>query len=332
MRKRWRYTPNAVKSASNASWESDKLAHQNHSTALRPSTATWRNLPSTAKAPTASRSLPFRSAGVVFYRDGGLTELANEVNSRPRTFLTRPSNPQHLAAWAKVELSANAEQQGDGNVVTPEHGGTSWLLNCSTTAYQIAYDFINGTLSNATADVSNGSVGTILNAGNYYGFGKVGLETAAYAASQYNDTAQMADSWARAYSRTAMALGSGIMAARSDLEEQVRSTKLVSRVPKAPLYTLVALNTIYAVLGAILAWLALGSNPSETNELREKLSTAGLVAAYFEGLRAERPVEKKRQMFAEYEGVGSGRIGVEESSTEGGYVFRLRTGLNKGLP
>jgi hypothetical protein len=272
--------------------------------------------------------LAFRSAGIVFYQDAALTQLANQ-STDSESFLTRPSNPHHLAAWAKVELGATDEQTADGNVVMPTRGGTSWLLNCSATAYQITYDFVNGSLQHATAELANGSVGTLLNAGNYYGFGKVALETAAYSSSQYNDTAQMADSWARAYSRTAMALGSGVMTARADLEEQVRSTKLVSRVPKAPLYTLVGLNTVYAILGFVLAWLALSSNPSETNELREKLSTAGLVAVCFEGARAERLVDKKREMFAEYEGASSGRVGVEENFYHGGYVFRLRQGLQK---
>ena len=43
----------------------------------------------------------FRTVGIVFYRDAGLTQLANK-SSHIEGFLTRPSNPQHLAAWAKV--------------------------------------------------------------------------------------------------------------------------------------------------------------------------------------------------------------------------------------
>lgn len=122
--------------------------------------------------------LAFRSAGIVFYRDAGLTKLAN-ISTNTESFLTRPSNPQHLAAWARVELAATEEQTADGNVVTPMHGGTTWLLNCTATAYQVTYDFINGSIQNAAAELANGSVGTIMNSGNYYGFGKVALETAA---------------------------------------------------------------------------------------------------------------------------------------------------------
>ncbi|KIX00993.1 uncharacterized protein Z518_10059 [Rhinocladiella mackenziei CBS 650.93] len=244
--------------------------------------------------------LALRSAGIVFYQDTALTQLANlsSGSGSGESFLTRAANPHYIGVWAKVELPATERQTADGNVVVPGHGGASWILNCSAAAYQIKHDNINGSIQHATAEMANGSVGTILNAANYYGFGKVALETAAYAASQYNDTQKMADSWAMAYSSAAIALSSGIMAGRTDLEEQQRSTKLVSRVPKAPLYTLVCLNTIYAMLGIVLAVLAWRSNPSDTNELRERLSTSGLVAALFEGDRAEKPIDQKREMFA----------------------------------
>ncbi|KIW61169.1 hypothetical protein PV05_01326 [Exophiala xenobiotica] len=274
--------------------------------------------------------LALRSAGIVFFRDAALTKLANvSSNSGEATFLTRPSNPHHIGVWAHVELPANEQQAADGNVVVPEHGGTSWLLNCTATAYLISYDFVNGSIQHATADIANGSVGTILNSGNYYGFGKVALETAAYSASQFNDTQQMADSWAKAYSKAALALSAGVMTGRADLEEQQRSTRLVARVPKAPLFSLVGLNSLYAILGVLLAVLALGSHPKETNELRERLSISGLVAACFEGESADKAVNKKREMFAEYEGIDTGRVGIEESGRHGGYVFRLRQGLKQ---
>ncbi|KAJ9644838.1 hypothetical protein H2204_001300 [Knufia peltigerae] len=274
----------------------------------------------------AVTGLPFRSAGIVFFRNAALIELGNaSSDSGNENFLTRSSNPHFIGVWARVELHATEEQIADGNVVVPSQGGTSWLLNCTATAYQISYDFLNGSVQHATAEVANGSVGTILNAGNYYGFGKVALETAAYSASQYNDTQQMADSWAQAYSRAALALSAGIMNGRANLEEQQRSTRLVARVPKAPLYTLVGLNSLYAVLGVLLAIMALHSHPKDSNEIRERLSTSGLVAARFEGERAEQAVRKKREMFGEHAGMSTGRVGIEQGEY-GGYVFRLRQG------
>jgi hypothetical protein len=84
----------------------------------------------------SATGLAFRSTGIVFCRGVQLSRLAN-LSSGDSSFLTRPINPQHLAAWAKVELPANEAQNADGNVVTPTNGGTSWLLNCSATGYSV---------------------------------------------------------------------------------------------------------------------------------------------------------------------------------------------------
>ena len=90
------------------------------------------------------------------------------------------------------------------------------------------------------------------------------------------------------------------------------------------------LNSLYAVLGVLLAITALRSHPKDSNEIRERLSTSGLVAARFEGERAEQAVGKKREMFGEYEGISTGRVGIEQSKY-GGYIFRLRQGINGGV-
>jgi hypothetical protein len=272
-----------------------------------------------------------RQAGIIPYRDAGLTKLANE-SSDGSTYDTIPSNPHHMAVWARLSLESNADQQADGNVVTPEHGGSVWLLNCSTTTYTMTYDMINGTVHNAVAQVANGSLGTIINAPLYWGLGALPLESVAVAAGQYNDTARIAEAFAQGYSTTAMAMSSGIMTSRTNLEEQLRQPRLVSKVPKAPLYALVGLNSLYAFLGTVLAILALRSSPADTNEIRQKLTTAGIVAASFEPERAARPVEREREMFAEHEGVFAGKVGMDRSLGHGGYVLRLRQGLHKDVP
>jgi hypothetical protein len=273
---------------------------------------------------------PFRNAGIVFYRDATLAEPSNTTSP---SYLTYPANPQHLAAWARTELPSTPSQRVTHDVVTPadSSSGTTWLLNCTATAHTLTYALINGTLSPSlsVAHPANASTGTILNSPLYYGFGKVSLETAAYAASQYQTPQEMADSWARAYSRASVALSSGVMVGRADLEEMVRRRVLVSRVPKTPLFVLVALNVVYAVGGVVLgvwAWRTVGKGEGVgdgVNDLRERLSTAGLVACAFEGERARRAVGRKRELFGEWEGVGTGRVGLGEA-VEGGTVFVLR--------
>jgi hypothetical protein len=267
-----------------------------------------------------------RQAGIVPYLDAGLTKLANgSVDGK--TYDKTPANPHYFAVWARLNLEATESQLSDGNVQVGGHGGSMWLLNCSTTAYTMSYKMINGSVHNAVAQVANSSLGTIINAPLYWGQGALPLESAAVAAGQNNDTAQIAEAFAQGYSTTAMAMSSGIMTSRTNLEEQLRQLRLVSKVPRAPLYTLVGLNTLYAFLGTILALLALRSSPADTNEIRQKLTTAGTVAAIFEPERAARPVGREREMFAEHEGVFAGKVGMERSIDHGGYVLRLRKGV-----
>jgi hypothetical protein len=106
-------------------------------------------------------------------------------------------------------------------------------------------------------------------------------------------------------------------------QEQTRRTVLAARVPKIPLYFLIGLNVVYAIFGCILAAIAVSSLPRETNDVRERLSYAGLVAYCFEGARAKGAVDKKREMFAEHDGRGGGRIAIEKSGY-GGFEFTNR--------
>ena len=127
-----------------------------------------------------------------------------------------------------------------------------------------------------------------------------------------------------------MGISAGVFDTRINLAEQTRESILVTRVPKAPLFTLVALNCVYCVLGLVLAFMALASHPADVNDVRERLSIAGLTAFCFEGTRAKKPAEKKRQMFSEHEGTGSSRVGVERSGYEG-WEYTVRQGLPKNV-
>lgn len=262
-------------------------------------------------------------SGAVLYGDSALTK-----NLSSTEFSTKPQNPIYLGAWGVVQIVITDQQDKDPNYVVPMHGGVAWVLSCSSTAYDLTYSWVNGTVTNADAKVANGSTNAILQSAIFWGFGGTYMENAAYGASAQDHSEDTAASWALQYSRTAMGLSSGMLDPAPTLTEQTRKTVLVSRVPKVPLYFLVALNILYAIFGVILACIALASFPSETNDVRERLSYAGLVAYCFEGAQAKRPVEKKRQLFAEHDGDGSARIGIERGSYEG-WEYTKRQELKK---
>ena len=265
-------------------------------------------------------SLFTENAGVVLYRDEGLTKVANE------SFATHQQNPYHLGAWAyPLGLIATGKTTQDGNIVIPTHGGMTWLLGCTMTAYEMRYSWINGSAIVNNLQLANGSVGTIMHSPIYYGLAKTTLESNAYAASAGEDAEAIAESYAYLYSRTALSLSSGMMTGRQTILEQSRERVLVARVPKVPLWMLVAFNCVYGILGIVLAFLAISASSGNANDVRERLSIAGLVAFSFEGARARRPMESKKEMFAEHFGESSAKVGIERSAY-GGWEYAWKNG------
>ncbi len=264
-------------------------------------------------------SLLNQNTGIVFYQDEDLTEYANV------SFSSRTQNPYYMGVWAvMIGLGAHSPNMtADGNIVVPTHGGVTWLLGCTATAYEMTYSSVSGNITVNELTKANGTIGTIMNSPTYYGFGKASMESSAYSATAQESAQGIAASYGYAYSRTAMALVSGIMTGRPTIVQQQRESILVSRIPKSPLYALVAFNCTYGILGIVLATLALSKHTSETNDVRERLSIAGLVGLSLEGSRARRPVESKGEMFAEHFGESSAKVGIERSSYEG-WKYTLR--------
>ena len=267
--------------------------------------------------------LPLDStSGIVYFQDPALTRFANA------SFYEHIRNPYHLGVWGRPNLANSAQQLASGAFVTPVHGGQAWLLNCTSTAYDMSYSWVNGTVQSANVTKANGTVSTNLQAPLFYSLGTPWLATAAYGAGAEPDGESLSEAWSTSYSKLVMGLSAAYLSNRTNVLEQTRQTRLVSRIPKVPLYFLIALNVVYAILGVALAIAALASRPHTNNDVRERLSVAGLVAYCFEGTRAQRPVEKRRQMFTEYDNAGTSRIGVERSAYDG-WEYTLRQRIPK---
>ena len=264
------------------------------------------------------------TSGIVHFQDPSLTRFANA------SFNEHIRNPYHLGVWGRPNLVNSDQQIASHAFVTPMHGGQAWLLNCTSTAYDMSYSWVNGTVQSANVTEANGTVSTTLQAPLFYSLGTPWLATAAYGAGAEPDGGSLSEAWSTSYSKLVMGLSAAYLSNRTNVLEQTRQTKLVSRIPKVPLYFLIALNVVYAILGMVLAVAALASGPHTNNDVRERLSVAGLVAYCFEGTRAQRPVEKRRQMFAEHDNGGTSRIGVERSAYDG-WEYTLRQGLPKNV-
>jgi len=218
------------------------------------------------------------------------------------TFCIASINPFHFGTWASVQsqvnIPININQQilleDDPEIIKQIHGALSWLLGCNSTVYDLAYTWINGTFHSGSFAKSNRTMGALSSAPFIPDFASSILVNATYIAVAQSNSQQLAQVWSMLFSQTAVALSSD-MTPRQNLQEQVRKEILVARIPKAPLFAHVVSNCLYALLGVVLAVIALRSKPSETKDIKAQLSIAGVVAAAFEDVM---PAAQTKDLFA----------------------------------
>ena len=209
----------------------------------------------------------------------------------------------------------------DPKIVRPQHRGIAWILGCGSTVYDLTYSWVDGSIREPALQTSNGTTARIFAAPLGHKFADTTLANAAILASLNDNSQDLARTWSTIFSQAGIALSAGVMSPHQNLLEQPRTSRLVARVPKAPLFTLVGLNLSYAVVGIILAFVAMSSKPRHTREVQARLSLAGLAAACFESReRNEIAAKKMEDLFEERDG-GSERVGVVQTEQGGwGYV------------
>ena len=127
--------------------------------------------------------------------------------------------------------------------------------------------------------------------------------------------------FAMSFNRASLSVGASTLQPNDAIVAQERSTKLVTRIPKAPLYTLLLANMLFVALGIALAVLAIARGGGEVREIQARLSIEGLVASVFEGGRAKEGVESVDDLFEEKYGQESTRVGINNSA-QGGYEYQ----------
>ncbi|KAF2475883.1 uncharacterized protein BDR25DRAFT_310334 [Lindgomyces ingoldianus] len=234
-------------------------------------------------------------------------------------------NPYHYAAIISVNqnIGKKAYVIKDPQMKSGLHGSTLFAAFCEATVYDLEYSFVNGSITRFITSLSNNSMANILQGTQQYT--QVGspyvLQAGAVAAYNSNSSTELAEKFALAYSQAALAVSVGAVFPAAPLEAQQRRSLLVARVPKTPLFFLVASNLLLVLLGLVLTLLALiALRGGEAGEVQARLSIAAIVAAHFERSRGEQPVNKIEKLFEENRGVQGPRIGVERSQS-GGWRF-----------
>jgi hypothetical protein len=110
------------------------------------------------------------------------------------------------------------------------------------------------------------------------------------------------------------------MSGRPSLLAQVRTSKVVTRLPVAALWFLVVANVGYAALGVYLAaWAMLKATPA-VHQVQIRLGIPGLVAALFNKDRFETKVDADGELFEEKfidVGLATKKVGIMRTGTGG---------------
>lgn len=208
-----------------------------------------------------------------------------------------PQNPLHFAVWASGFPTYDAKDVNSGDIVNPllndsqiwqaDVGDfTYWILGCSAVVYDVSYTWVNGSIHTFAATAASDAMGGLISAPFAFGSGPaaVALNAVADLAGTQNTSTDLANVFARGWSKAALALSAGVMSSAANDIEQIRdSTVAVARVPMIPLYLLLGLKGLY-VLAVIV--LAIGAycftHPAETEVVKAQLSAKGLAAAHFD--------------------------------------------------
>jgi hypothetical protein len=250
--------------------------------------------------------------------------FTDSTGSNNNTDKTLIGNPYYYSAviLANMRNARPAALQNDPEVLSGGHGGaTIVVVGCASTVYDVEYSSVNGTIKGWKTSKSNSSTTLIVQGTQRHtDVGNPNLIQAASIAGLGNSAQAIADQFALAYSQTALAVSSGAFEPRAAWASQVRDHILVARVPKAPLFALLAANLLLVLLGIILAIVALIAVRGNTGEAQARLSIPALVAALFE-VHMARPVNEVEDMFEERHGERGSRIGFAKA-VEGGWVFQ----------
>jgi hypothetical protein len=215
--------------------------------------------------------------------------------------------------------SGNARDTG---WVTPLHGGKSFVLLCNTTAYDVELTRVNGSVTRFVPSHGNASLANIAHGiAQFTALEEAALQQAASVAAIGNSSRALAEHMAQAFSRIALASVAGTVEARAVREAQHRRSLLVARVPLAPLAALVGANMLLALLGVVLAVVAL-LTAALRREVQARLSVAGLVADRFGGVRARQPAGSAEELFGEKTGRDDVRVGVDRNQEAGGWEYK----------
>lgn len=215
-----------------------------------------------------------------------------------------------------------------------EHGYVARMFCCWTVlvnacvVWDVSYKSVNANVTITDRRKSNSSVAGIVSMPNYpaWNYNQIWHNVAVEELTYYGVSAEQAiRAYEGALRRGYVSILAGQSSPRPAQQVQSRRIKVVSRVPKAPVWILVSANVIFLLLGLVLAAFAISATIQSpiVAQVQLRLSIMGLSAHLFEQSYAGRKVKDDEELFEERHGEKDRmvkRVAIEETAT-GGATF-----------
>ncbi|KIV86738.1 hypothetical protein PV11_02333 [Exophiala sideris] len=229
------------------------------------------------------------SVGIGFAPDANLSRMIGNDSSKVE--FASYTNPLYFGTWSLGWGTASGDTSedlwhNDTNILLDQYNSYVWMLNCSATAYDVTYDWINGSVAHwnekvVTDQEFGGMVSYPFVSG--LSIAQTCLEYASARMMYALDSNQLAFWWGDEFSQCAVAMMSATFNQSSTILEQTRNNNYgATRVPIVPLFVLLGIKFLYcmAVFGLAVAAYQF-TNPSESQSVKERLSVKGLAATAF---------------------------------------------------
>jgi hypothetical protein len=244
--------------------------------------------------------------------------------SRSSVSSTPPANPFYYVTVAHIVVNSYQSDDtlfNDPNFVPLREFEYGIAMSCRVDIHKLQYTYSNGVIVNISATPANATeaglflADVLLTDWTYLDF----ADTLFTVGSVVNNTLQQfLDSIGSNFAKLVAAGPSGIMLKEDNIVQQAHKQMLVTRMPRAPLWTLIALNGAYLAFGTLLVIVVVASRPTQGYEVKRHLKVSGIVASSFEASRnstvATAAAAEKAQpfdFFAESKGPGhSSRVGI----------------------
>lgn len=204
--------------------------------------------------------------------------------------------------------------------------GVSAVVLCEATILDLDYTLVRGRVANYTYRVSNESVTNMFASSvlvTHFGKSNM-LDDLELATLTVNTAQELADRLGASLGNIILSGGAGsIQPVPAQIARQ-RDEILVARIPKAPFFLLMSLSLGYAILGAVLTYLA-ATTSQQGRIAQQRLNIASIVALLFEPDRARQHIDKVEEMFGEYHKHDEVMALSLAETPEGGMVFSSTT-------